>query len=144
MYFYLKYSKQGYEIAVVGESERTARYVGISVEKVIIRTMILSGGVCGIVGLLLVGGINHTITTTITGGQGFTAVLVSWLAKFNPITMIFSSGLIVLMGRGGQEVATTFGLNEAYSDILTAIILFFIIGCEFFARYKVKLNKEGK
>ena len=142
MYMYLKYSKQGYEIAVVGESERTARYVGISVEKVIIRTMLVSGGICGVVGLLLVGGINHTITTTIADGQGFTAVLVSWLAKFNPITMIFSSGLIILMGRGGQEVATTFGLNEAFSDILTAIILFFIIGCEFFAKYKVKFNKK--
>ena len=143
MYFYLAYSKQGYEIAVVGESERTARYVGISVEKVIIRTMLISGGVCGVAGLLLVGGINHTITTTLTGGQGFTAVLVSWLAKFNPIIMIFASGLIVLMGRGGQEVATTFGLNESFSDILTAIILFFIIGCDFFVRYKVKLNKKS-
>lgn len=141
MFFYLKFSKHGYEIAVVGESVRTARYVGISVEKVIIRTMVLSGGVCGLAGLLLVGGINHTITTTITGGQGFTAVLVSWLAKFNPIIMVFASGLIVLMGRGGQEVATTFGLNEAFSDILTALILFFIIGCDFFAKYKVTLNR---
>ena len=76
MYIYLNYSKQGYEISVVGESENTAKYVGIKVEKVIVRTMLLSGAVCGLVGLLLVGGINHTITTTIAGGQGFTGVLV--------------------------------------------------------------------
>lgn len=77
MYIYLNYSKHGYEISVVGESENTAKYVGIKVEKVIMRTVVLSGAICGLVGLLLVGGINHTITTTIAGGQGFTAVLVS-------------------------------------------------------------------
>ena len=59
MYFYLNYTKHGYEITVVGESERTARYVGIKVDKVIIRTMILSGAVCGLCGLLLVGSTNH-------------------------------------------------------------------------------------
>lgn len=145
MYLYLKFSKHGYEIAVVGESERTARYVGISVNKVIIRTMALSGALCGLVGLILVGGINHTITTTVAGGQGFTAVMVSWLAQFNPIAMVFASGLIVLMSRGAGEIATTFGLNQSFSDILTAIILFFIIGCEFFIKYQVKLRaKSGK
>ena len=70
MYIYLNYSKHGYEIAVVGESERTARYVGIKVEKVIVRTMLLSGAICGIAGLLLVGGTDHTISTTIAGGRG--------------------------------------------------------------------------
>ena len=78
MYFYLTRSKQGYEIAVVGESERTARYVGIPVGKVIVRTMMLSGGLFGLTGLLLVGGTDHTITTTIAGGRGFTAVMVAW------------------------------------------------------------------
>ena len=84
VYVYLNYSKHGYEISVVGESERTARYVGIKVGKVIVRTMLLSGALCGIAGVLLVSGTDHTITTTIAGGQGFTAVMVSWLAKFNP------------------------------------------------------------
>lgn len=148
LYAYLKYNKHGYELTVVGESVRTARYVGISVEKVIIRTMILSGAICGIAGLLLVSGINHTITTTITGGQGFTAVMVSWLAKFNPISMIFASALIIVMNRGAGEISTTFGLNESFADMITAIILFFIIGCEFFIRYKVSLrtknDKSGK
>ncbi len=144
MYIYLNYSKQGYEISVVGESENTAKYVGIKVEKVIIRTMLLSGAICGLVGLLLVGGINHTITTTIAGGQGFTAVLVSWMSKFNPLTMIFSSFLIIFMDRGASEISTNFGLNHSYSDILTGIILFFIIGCEFFITYKIQFIKKHK
>ena len=144
IYVYLNYSKHGYEISVVGESERTARYVGIKVDRVIVRTMLLSGAVCGVAGLLLVGGINHTISTTIADGRGFTAVMVSWLAKFNPIIMIFTSFLLVLLDRGAGEIATQFSLNQSFADILTGIILFFIIGCEFFISYKINFRKAGK
>ena len=143
MYLYLNYTKHGYEISVVGESERTARYVGIKVEKVIVRTMALSGAVCGLAGLLLVGGINHTVTTTIVGGRGFTAVMVSWLAKFDPIIMIFTSLLLVFLDRGANEISTDFGLNQSFSDIITGIILFFIIGCEFFINYKISFRKAA-
>ena len=133
--------------SVVGESERTARYVGIKVDRVIIRTMLLSGGLCGLTGMLLVGGTDHTLTTTITAGRGFTAVMVSWLAKFNPIGMIFTSFLLVFLGRGAGEIATKFGLNRSFGDILTGIILFCIIGSEFFINYEIKLTrgagKEG-
>ncbi|MBQ5951865.1 MAG: ABC transporter permease [Lachnospiraceae bacterium] len=142
MYIYLTYSKHGYEISVVGESEATARYVGIKVEKVILRTMLLSGAICGLTGYLMVAGTDHTLTTTLAGGQGFTAVMVAWLAKFNPIGMIFSSLLIAFLSRGSGEISTAFGLNHAFGDILTGIILFFIIGCEFFINYK--LNLRGK
>ena len=141
VYIYLTYSKHGYEIAVVGESERTARYVGIKVEKVIIRTMLLSGAVCGLAGLLLVGSTNHTLTTTIVDGRGFTAVLVSWLAKFNPVWMILTSFLLVFLGRGAGEIATKFGLNQSFGDILTGLILFCIIGSEFFINYQIKLTR---
>ena len=143
MYIYLNYSKHGYEISVVGESERTARYVGIKVERVIIRTMLLSGAVCGIAGLLLVGGTDHTITTTISDGRGFTAVMVSWLAKFNPIVMIFTAFLLVFLDRGASEISTIFGLNHSFADILTGIILFFIIGSEFFISYKFSFRKSA-
>ena len=144
MYFYLKRSKQGYEIAVVGESERTARYVGINVGKVIVRTMMISGGLCGFAGLLLVGGTDHTITTTIAGGRGFTAVMVAWLAKFNPLMMVFTSLLLVFLSRGASEITTIYGLNHSFGDILTGIILFFIIGSEFFISYRLSFLKQTK
>ena len=147
MYIYLKYSKQGYEISVVGESENTARYIGINVKKVIIRTVAISGALCGIAGLLLVSGTDHTISTNTAGGQGFTAIIVSWLAKFNPFIMMLTSFLIIFLQRGAGEIATTFRLNESVADILTGIILFFIIGCEFFINYKLNFRsstKEGK
>ena len=137
MYVYLKYTKHGYEISVVGESERTARYVGIKVERVIMRTMLISGALCGLAGFLLVAGTDHTITTSLSDNRGFTAVMVSWLAKFSPVFMVLASFLLVFLDRGASEIATDFGLNEAFGDILTGIILFFIIGCEFFITYEL-------
>ncbi len=142
MYIYLKYSKHGYEISVVGESENTAKYIGINVKKVIIRTLILSGAVCGIAGLLLVSGTNHTIASNTVDGRGFTAIMVSWLAKFNPITMILTAFIIVFLEKGAGEISTTFGLNSSFSEIISGIIIFFIIGCEFFINYKVNFRTK--
>ncbi len=144
MFVYLKYSKHGYELSVVGESENTARYIGIDVKKVIIRTMVLSGAVCGLAGFLLVSGTNHTISKTLAGGNGFTAIMVSWLAKFNPILMVVTSFLIVFLQRGAGEIATNFRLNESVADILTGVIIFFIIGCEFFINYEIKSTRAKK
>lgn len=143
MYIYLKYSKHGYEISVVGESENTAKYIGISVKKVIMRTVLLSGLICGIAGFLLVSGTDHTINRDTAGGRGFTAIMVSWLAKFDPIYMILTSLLIVFLERGAGEISTTFGLNDSFSEIITGIIIFFIIGSEFFVNYQLKFREKG-
>ena len=144
VYVYLKKTKHGYEISVVGESENTAKYIGINVPKVVIRTLVVSGALCGIAGLLLVGGTNHTISTTTVDGRGFTAIMVSWLAKFNPIYMVMTSFLIVFLQKGAGQVSTDFRLPGAISDIVTGIILFFIIGCEFFLQYKILSTKNRK
>ena len=142
MYIYLCYSKHGYEISVVGESEKTARYIGVNVSRVILRTMALSGGICGFVGLMLVGATSHSIDANLAGGYGFTGIMVSWLAQFNPFVMVFASLLIVFLQRGAGEVSTVAGLNQSFSDIITGILLFFIIGSEFFIRYQLVPNQE--
>ena len=144
MYIYLRYSKQGYEISVVGESQNTARYVGINVKKVIIRTMAISGALCGVAGFLIVSGVDHSITTSSAGGMGFTAIMVSWLAKFNPLFMVLTSLLIVFLECGAGQIATAFDLNHSVADILTGIILFFIIGSEFFIGYKIRFRTKKK
>ena len=144
MYVYLKYSKHGYEIAVVGESVNTARYIGINVKKVVLRTMFLSGAICGIAGLLLVGSTSYTISTKTAGGRGFTAIMVSWLAKFNPVYMILTAFLLAFLERGANEIATVYGLDQAFSDILTGVILFFIIGSEFFINYELRFHHSHK
>ena len=144
MYIYLKYSKHGYELSVVGESENTAKYIGINVKKVILRTMFVSGAVCGIAGFLLVGGTDHTISSSTAGNRGFTAIMVSWLAKFNPIYMILTSFLLVFLSAGASQISMVFNLYESFSDIITGIILFFIIGSEFFINYELKFRKANK
>lgn len=141
LYVYLRFSKHGYEISVVGESENTARYIGINVKKVIIRTMILSGVICGLAGFMIVGCASHAISSTTAGGRGFTAIMVSWLAKFNPLMMVLTTFLLIFMARGANEISTQFELNNSFSDIITGIILFFIIGCEFFIRYRVHIDR---
>ncbi len=143
IYIYLKYSKHGYEISVVGESENTARYIGINVKKVIIRTMILSGALCGLAGLIIAAGMNHTISVGSAGGRGFTAIMVTWLAKFNPLYMALTAFLLIFLQAGSAQLKTDFRLDNV-SDITTAVILFFIIGCEFFINYRLVFrHREG-
>ncbi len=144
MYIYLNTSKHGYEVSVVGESEKTARYIGINVKKVVIRTMVLSGAICGLAGFLIVGGLDHSVTTETVGGRGFTAIMVSWLAKFNPFLMLLTSFLLVFLDQGAAQISQDFDISSAFPDIVVGIILFFIIGSEFFIRYKLNFRKSHK
>jgi len=141
MYVYLRYSKQGYEIAVVGESENTARYAAMNVPKVIMRTTFLSGAICGIAGFLAVAGASHTISTSTAGGRGFTAIIVAWLAKFNPFVMILFAALLTFLDKGAIEIASRYNLNNFVSNMLVGIILFFVMGSEFFIEYQVKFRR---
>ncbi len=144
MYLYLRYSKQGYEIAVVGESENTARYAAINVKKVIIRTMLISGAICGIAGCIAVAGAGHTISTGTAGGRGFIAIIVAWLSKFNTFVMMLFSGLLVFLDKGAIQIATQFDLNDFVSQMIMGIILFFILGSEFFINFKVHFHHRNK
>ena len=137
----------GYELKAVGLNKNAARYAGINVRKVTIRTMMLSGLICGLCGFLIVAGKDQTISTTSAGGRGFTAIIVAWLAKFNTFSMALISFLLVFLERGASEIASAYSLNEYAADIITGIILFFILGSEFFINYRViprGAHKEGK
>lgn len=144
VYIYMRYSKQGYEISVVGESQNTARYVGISVKKVIIRTMIISGAICGIAGMLMVAGTDHSINADTMDGQGFTAIMVSWLGQFNPFIMAGISGLLIFVKDGAGKVADRAMLNSSYCDIACGIVILFLVGCEFFIQYSVRFRHSKK
>ena len=148
MYLYLKRTKHGYEIAVVGASKSTARYAAIDVNKVTIRTVSLSGAICGIAGFIAVAGQSHTISTNTAGGKGFIAIIVAWLSKFNTFVMILVSLLLVFLDKGAREIASKFNINDHMSKMIMGIILFFILGSEFFINYKINSvkseKKEGK
>lgn len=143
MYGYMHYTKHGYELTVVGESINTAKYVGIKTKRVILRTVFLSGAVCGLIGFMYVAGVDHTIATTTSGGYGFTAIIVAWAAQFNPFIMAAISFLIVLFSSGAAGVSNAVpGLNQYISNISVGIFLLFIIGCEFFVNYKISFNSR--
>lgn len=146
MFIYLKYAKHGYELEVVGESVNTAKYIGINVKKVVIRTMIFSGVLCGFAGFLLVGGsTTPTVNADLVGGRGFTAILVSWLAQFNPIVMIFVTLLVVFLERGAAQAANSMrlGASSAFVNIVVGIFFLLIIASEFFVNYRVVFKKKG-
>ena len=140
MYCYLSYTKHGYEIAVVGDSRNTARYAGIRVNRIYMRTMALSGAICGFAGFLAVSAVSRTISTSTAGGRGFTAIIVAWLAKMNPFVMILISALLTFLDKGAVQIATDYGLNEYASQIVTGIMLFFILGSEFFINYQLRFR----
>ena len=141
MFIYMTRTKHGYEISVVGESVNTARYAGIDNKKVILRTVALSGAICGIVGFIYVSCLNHTISAGTGGSYGFTAIIVAWLANFNSIFMTLISLLLSFLSAGSAElVNNNNNLNASVGDIIISIFLFFILGCEFFIRYRVVFN----
>ena len=146
MYVYMEKTKHGYEISVVGEAPNTARYAGISEMKVILRTAFISGAVCGLAGFLYVSALDHTIYETMSGGYGFTAVIVAWIAKFNPIFMTLISLLISFVSSGSNEVASVHSntINPSIADINIGIFLFILIGCEFFLNYRIVFDNKRK
>jgi len=144
MYVYLNYTKHGYEIAVVGDSPNTAKYIGIDVKRVIIRTMIISGALAGIVGLFLAGGIHHTISTASANNMGFTAIMATWLAAFNPLVMIGTCFFIIFISRGMVEVRGDFGFtNDSIANIVIGLVYFCVIACSFFITYRVVFRKAS-
>ena len=140
LFIYLKYTKHGYEIAVIGESENTARYAGMNVGRVIMRTMFLSGAIAGLVGFMLVSGANNTLYSGVAAGAGFTAITVAWLAQLNPFAMVAISALLAILQKGADTLNTQMGVPASLSDVITGVLLFFMLACEFFINYRLILR----
>ena len=144
VYIYMRHSKQGYELSVVGENEATARYAGMSVKRVVIRTMFISAGLCGLTGMLQASGADKTLNDTVAGGVGFTAITVAWLARLNPVGMLIVSVLFCILEKGCASVQSVYNLSAATAEVLQGIILFFVLGSEFFLTHRVHLAGELK
>ena len=145
MTIYLKKTKHGYELSVVGASVNTARYVGINVKKVIIRTLILSGAISGLVGFLLVAGHHHTLSASLADGRGFTGVLIAWLGQFDPGQMILYGFLVAFFQRGSTKAASYAGISKTdFSSIVTGMFFLIVIATEFFVNYKIVIKKKEK
>jgi len=143
VYIFMNHTKMGYEIAVIGESINTARYAGININKTIITAIMLSGGLCGLVGMIQASAVNNTLSVEITGGVGYTAIITSWLAFLNAPVILVVSFLFAALLEGGSYIQTVFGIPQSAAEILQGIILFFVLGSEFFVRYKFVLVRKG-
>jgi len=136
----LSRTKWGYEIRVIGENPRAATYAGISLVRNILLIMWLSGGLAGLAGMAEVTGIAHRLTKGLTVGYGFTAIIVAWLAKLNPWTVLIVSFLLAGLLVGGDQIQITMGLPASVALILQGAILFFMLGAEVFKQYHITIE----
>lgn len=137
MHIYMTKTKHGYEVAVIGDSENTARYAGMNVGKIMMRTMFLSGAIAGIVGFIVVSGANHTLTKGVAAGVGFTAITVSWLSHLNSYVMIAISALLAVISKGSSTLNQRLGVPASVAEIVSGILLFCMLSCEFFINYRL-------
>lgn len=142
IYIFMNYTKMGYEISVLGESEKTALYSGVNIKKTIIISILLSGGLCGLVGMIQASGISNTLVQSISGGVGYTAIIVAWLGYLSAPVILVVSILFAALEQGGSFIQTSYGIPGATALILQAMILFFVLGSEFFIRFKI-VKKVG-
>lgn len=150
IYVFMNHSKLGYEVAVLGESERTARYSGISVKKTIILAILLSGGINGLAGMIQASAVSNTLSVAVSGGVGFTAIIVAWLSGLSAPVILIASILFAGLINGGVFIQSAFGIPAAAAQILQGLILFFVLGSEFFVKYRLVIGtpktavKEGE
>lgn len=142
VYVLMNYTKKGYEIAVLGESEKTAVYAGINIKKTIITAVIISGGLCGLAGMIQASAVLQTLSVEVSGNNGFTAIIVAWLSSLSAPIILVVSILFAALLEGGSYIQTAFGIPQAAALILQSMILFFVLGSEFFVKYR--LVRKGK
>jgi ABC-type uncharacterized transport system, permease component len=141
IYIFMNYTKKGYEIAVVGESENTARYAGMNIKKIIIFSILLSGGLCGLSGMIQVSGVNHTLGIEVTSGVGYTAIITTWLGQLSAPIILLVSFLFSALVQGGSFIQTAFQIPQAVAQLIQGMILFFVLGSEFFIQYKLAFKE---
>ncbi len=136
-------TRWGYEIRVIGENPKAARYAGISITRNILLVMLISGGLAGIAGYSEVAGISHRLQKGLTVGYGYTAIIVAWLAKLNPFGVLLVSVLLAGLLVGGDQIQITMGLPASVALVLQGAILFFVLGGEIFVRYNLRIVRES-
>lgn len=140
--YFMNHSKGGYEISVVGESIDTARYAGMNVKKIIISSMMISGGICGIVGMMEASAVNQTLTSQLSAGYGYTAIITTWLSGLKSAIIVPVSILFAGMIKGGSFIQTAYQIPQSAAEVLQSMILFFVIGSEFFIQYKIVFSNK--
>lgn len=144
IYLLLTRTKWGYEIRVTGENPSAARYAGMSYLKTLLLVMIISGGLAGLAGVGEVAGIHFRLRYPegISPGYGFTAIIVAWLARLNPIGAVLTSLLLGGLLVGGDAIQISLGLPGATIFVFNGTILLFVLGGDLFARYRIRVKRK--
>ena len=143
VYVYLKYTKQGYEIAVVGDSTGTAHYAGMKVNAIVLRTVFFSACLIGLAAAFKVGSAG-ILSTTITGDVGWTGIVVAWLSQLNTLVIFVVSALISMLHYGSTVAAATFSqVDSSFANMLQGVILFLVLAADFFTRFRIVRSKKG-
>jgi simple sugar transport system permease protein len=148
VYVFIHYTKKGYEINVIGESENTGAYAGMNVRSIILQAMFLGGALAGIAGMIQASAVSGTLSVAVTGGVGYTAIIVTWLSGLSAPLIVVVSFLFAILIQGGSYIQTAFQIPQSAAQILQGMILLFVLGSEFFVKYQIifksnKMNKEG-
>jgi len=142
IYLLLTRTKLGYEIRVTGENPDASRYAGMDYQKIALLVMIISGGLAGLAGMGEVAGIHFRLRPpeAISPGYGFTAIIVAWLARLNPLAAILTAFLLGGLLVGGDAIQIALNLPAATVQIFNGVILLFVIASELFNQYKLRLE----
>ena len=145
MFVYQRYTKQGYEIAVVGDSTGTARYAGMKVNAIVLRTVFLSAALIGLAAAFKVGTAG-ILSTSITDDVGWTGIIVAWLSQLNVAVIFVVSALICVLHYGSTVAAATFSqVDSSFANMLQGVILFLVLAADFYTRFRVvRVQKGGK
>ena len=137
IHFLLFRSRQGYEIRLIGDSPRAARYAGINVARNIVVVFAISGALAGLAGMTEVSGVVHRLQLAISPGYGFTAIIVAYIAKLNPYGVVVAAiafGALILAGREIQP--------SGIPAMIQGIILFSLIASEVILRYRIRVERR--
>lgn len=144
VHIFINHTKKGYEITVVGESVETARYAGMNITSIIITAMFLSGGLCGLTGMIQASAIEKTLTSSLSANYGFTAITTTWLSRLNSIAILFVCCAFAILLQGGAYIQISMQIPASVADMIQAILLFFVLGSEFFLQYKLNFHTHAK
>ena len=139
LYIVFRYSKWGYELKVIGDNPNAARYAGMNLSRTIILTMIISGGLAGLAGMSEVAGVVHRLQEKFSPGYGFTAIIIAWLARLNPLAIILVGYLFGGLLVGGDAIQPA-----GIPLMIQGIILFCVISADTFTRYRVRFVQPTK
>jgi simple sugar transport system permease protein len=142
IWFILSRTRLGFEIRVIGENPRAARYAGINIPRNIVLVMLLSGGLAGLAGMAESSAIMRRLGDGLAAGYGYTAIVVAWLAYLNPFAVLFVAFLMAALLVGGASLKSAMGLPAAVAEILQGAILFFVLGGSIFVNYRLRLKRR--